>query len=88
MQLGRVSHSYDLMSRHFACAIFMLMPFSGSGIQLQYLVGDIMGDQSMVGLLAGIKAGAEFFCFLLVPKGSETGKAQRFDLPGIWILCL
>ena len=73
LQLGRLFHSYDLMT-YFACAIFMLMPFSGSGIQLQYLVGDIMGDKSMVGLLAGIKAGAEFFCFLLVPKVQKRVK--------------
>ncbi|MBE5780708.1 MAG: MFS transporter [Clostridiales bacterium] len=66
LQLGRLFRSYPLMIFLF-CVIFMRMPFSASSIQLQYLLKEITGDTSLVGLLAGIKAFLEFPCFILVP---------------------
>ncbi|QWT55887.1 MFS transporter [Christensenella sp. MSJ-20] len=66
LQVGRVFKKYYIMT-YFACAIIVWMPFMCSYTMLPYLITDMGADNSMMGIVIGLRALMEVPAFMLVP---------------------
>ncbi|MBE5780709.1 MAG: MFS transporter [Clostridiales bacterium] len=79
LQIGRIFKKYYIMT-YFLCSIVVWMPFMVSYTLLPYLISDMGGADTVMGIAIGLRALMEVPAYMLVPMISKR-LSPRIVLP-------